>query len=89
MEGPREALGRSSRRWGLPLARVRALAPAHRPWGGSLTEAEAALAEIALELVAITDRLQQIHDELPPSRDREAVLDPAARDPEKPAGRDR
>lgn len=40
-----------------------------------MTEAEvqAALAEIALELVAITDRLQRIHDTLPPSRDREAM----------------
>ncbi len=38
-------------------------------------EAQAALAEIALELVAITDRLQQIHDALPPSRNREAMLE--------------
>ena len=38
-------------------------------------EAQAALAEIALELVAITDRLQRIHDELPPSRNREAMLE--------------
>jgi hypothetical protein len=36
-------------------------------------EAQAALAEIALELVAITDRLQRIHDELPASPDREAM----------------
>jgi hypothetical protein len=36
-------------------------------------EAQAALAEVALELVAITDRLQRIHDELPPSPDREAM----------------
>jgi hypothetical protein len=42
-----------------------------------MTEAEAqtALAEIALELVAITDRLQRIHDEMPPSRNREAMLE--------------
>jgi hypothetical protein len=40
-----------------------------------MTEAEAqvALAEIALELVAITDRLQRIHDELPESPNREAM----------------
>ena len=38
-------------------------------------EAQAALAEIALELVAITDRLQQIHDALPPSGNREAMLE--------------
>jgi hypothetical protein len=38
-------------------------------------EAQAALAEIALDLVAITDRLQQIHDELPPSRNCEGMLD--------------
>jgi hypothetical protein len=40
-----------------------------------MTEAEAqvALAEIALELVAITDRLQRIHDELPVSPDRDAM----------------
>jgi hypothetical protein len=36
-------------------------------------EAQAALAEIALELVAITDRLQRIHDDLPVSPDREAM----------------
>ena len=38
-------------------------------------EAQAALAEIALELVSITDRLEQVHDELPPSRNREAMLE--------------
>ena len=38
-------------------------------------EAQAALAEIALELVAITDRLQQIQNALPPSRNREAMLE--------------
>ena len=38
-------------------------------------QAQAALAEIALELVAITDRLQQIHDRLPVSRNREAMLE--------------
>jgi hypothetical protein len=36
-------------------------------------EAQAALAEIALELVAIQDRLQQIHDQLPESPNREAM----------------
>lgn len=36
-------------------------------------EAQAALAGIALELVAIQDRLQQIHDQLPESPDREAM----------------
>lgn len=36
-------------------------------------QAQAALAEIALELVAIEDRLQRIHDELPPSPNREAM----------------
>jgi hypothetical protein len=36
-------------------------------------EAQAALAAVALELVAIADRLQRIHDELPPSPDREAM----------------
>jgi len=36
-------------------------------------EAQAALAGIALELVAITDRLQRIHDELPVSPNREAM----------------
>ena len=35
-------------------------------------QAQASLAEIALELVAITDRLQRVHDELPVSPDREA-----------------
>jgi hypothetical protein len=34
---------------------------------------QAALAGIALELVAITDRLQRIHDELPASPNREAM----------------
>ncbi len=38
-------------------------------------EAQAALAEIALELVAITDRLEQVRDALPPSRNREAMLE--------------
>jgi hypothetical protein len=38
-------------------------------------EAQTALAEIALELVAITDRLEQIHDALPVSRNREAMLE--------------
>jgi hypothetical protein len=38
-------------------------------------EAQAALAGIALELVAVTDRLQQIHDALPASRNREAMLE--------------
>ena len=36
-------------------------------------EAQAALAELALELVAITDRLQRIHDSLPESPNREAM----------------
>ena len=36
-------------------------------------EAQAALAEVALLLVAIADRLQRIHDALPPSPDREAM----------------
>jgi len=36
-------------------------------------EAQAALAAVALELVAIADRLQAIHDELPSSPDREAM----------------
>jgi hypothetical protein len=36
-------------------------------------KAQAVLAEVALELVAITDRLQQIHDEIPVSPDREAM----------------
>jgi hypothetical protein len=42
-----------------------------------MTEAEAqtALAEVALELVAITDRLQRIGDELPVSRNRQAMLE--------------
>ncbi len=36
-------------------------------------EAQAALAGVALELVAIADRLQAIHDELPASPSREAM----------------
>ena len=36
-------------------------------------EAQAALAAVALDLVAIADRLQRIHDELPPSPNREAM----------------
>ena len=36
-------------------------------------EAQAALAAVALELVAIADRLQRIHDELPASPNREAM----------------
>ncbi len=36
-------------------------------------EAQAALAEVALVLVAIADRLQRIHDELPPSPNRDAM----------------
>ena len=36
-------------------------------------EAQAALAEIALELVGIEDRLQRIHDRLPRSRRRDAM----------------
>jgi hypothetical protein len=38
-------------------------------------EAQAALAGVALELVAIADRLQRIHDELPPSPNRDAMLE--------------
>ena len=38
-------------------------------------EAQAALAAVALELVAIADRLQTIHDSLPPSPDRDAMLE--------------
>jgi hypothetical protein len=38
-------------------------------------EAQAALSAVALELVAIADRLQAIHDELPPSRNRDAMLE--------------
>jgi hypothetical protein len=38
-------------------------------------EAQAALAAVALELVAIADRLQTIHDGLPPSPDRDAMLE--------------
>jgi len=37
------------------------------------TEAQAALAEIALQLIAIEDRLQRIHDELPVSPGRESM----------------
>jgi hypothetical protein len=36
-------------------------------------EAQATLAAVALDLVAIADRLQQIHDALPPSPDRDAM----------------
>ena len=36
-------------------------------------EAQAALAEVALVLVAVSDRLQRIHDALPPSPDRDAM----------------
>ena len=36
-------------------------------------EAQAALAAVALDLVAIADRLQRIHDKLPPSPGREAM----------------
>jgi len=38
-------------------------------------EAQAALAAMALELVAIADRLQTIHDALPPSPERDAMLE--------------
>jgi hypothetical protein len=38
-------------------------------------DAQAALAEVALGLVAITDRLQQVYDALPASRNREAMLE--------------
>ena len=38
-------------------------------------EAQAALTEAALVLVAIADRLQRIHDALPPSPDRDAMLE--------------
>jgi len=38
-------------------------------------EAQAALAGVALELVAIADRLQRIHDELPATRNRDAMLE--------------
>ena len=38
-------------------------------------EAQAALAAVALDLVAIVDRLQAIHDELPTARNREAMLE--------------
>ena len=37
--------------------------------------AQAALAGVALELVAVADRLQAIHDELPPSPNRDAMLE--------------
>ena len=36
-------------------------------------EAQAALAEVALVLVAVSDRLQHIHDALPASPDRDAM----------------
>ena len=38
-------------------------------------EAQAALAEVALLLVAIADRLQRIHDELPTAPNRDAMLE--------------
>ena len=38
-------------------------------------KAQAALAGVALDLVAIADRLQTIHDALPPSPNREAMLE--------------
>ncbi len=38
-------------------------------------EAQAALAAVALELVAIADRLQAIHDELPETPARDAMLE--------------
>ena len=38
-------------------------------------EAQVALAAVALELVGIADRLQQVHDALPPSPAREAMLE--------------
>jgi hypothetical protein len=38
-------------------------------------EAQAALAGVALELVALADRLQQIHDALPVSRHRDSMLE--------------
>jgi len=38
-------------------------------------EAQAALAAIALELVAVADRLQTIHDALPTARNRDAMLE--------------
>jgi hypothetical protein len=39
-------------------------------------EAQAALAAVALELVAIADRLQAIHDALPETPARDAMLEP-------------
>jgi hypothetical protein len=38
-------------------------------------EAQAALAGVALVLVAVADRLQTIHDALPPSPNRDAMLE--------------
>jgi hypothetical protein len=38
-------------------------------------EAQAALAGVALDLVAIADRLQAIHDELPTAPNRDAMLE--------------
>ena len=38
-------------------------------------EAQVALAGVALELVAIADRLQRIHDDLPASPERDAMLE--------------
>jgi hypothetical protein len=38
-------------------------------------EAQAALAAVALELVAFADRLRTIHDALPPSPNRDAMLE--------------
>jgi len=38
-------------------------------------EAQAALAAVALELVAIADRLQRIHDELPETPARDTMLE--------------
>ena len=38
-------------------------------------EAQAALAAVALELVAVADRLQRIHDALPASPERDAMLE--------------
>jgi len=38
-------------------------------------EVQAALAAVALELVALADRLQTIHDELPTARNQDAMLE--------------
>ena len=76
-DGPGISTDPAAHRWAA-AGRPQALGGPPRGRGGrpmTESEAQAALAEVALVLVAIADRLQRIHDELPTARNRDAMLE--------------